>query len=216
MLYLSGGNDALSMLVPYNDPFYYSAGRTIAIPAGTVLQVGTDSSKVALGLHPRLTGLKQIFDQGRLALIQRTGYPNQSRSHFQGTDIWSTADPGEPGEQLGGLGAISIRCRRRVDALVGWNTTRDLPRVLQSNRVSVPAIPNPATYAFCSPNTGAEAAAERAAAVRINSHVPVDQPRTGVRLCQRAGRDGHARPRRHRRPPTTARSRTRTPGSRRR
>ena len=40
---------------------------------GQVLQIGTDSSRVALGLHPRLTGLKQIFDQGRLALIQRTG-----------------------------------------------------------------------------------------------------------------------------------------------
>ena len=62
------------------------------MPASTVLQVGTDSSGVALGLHPRLTGLRQIFNEGKLALIQRTGYPNSSRSHFLGTDIWSTAD----------------------------------------------------------------------------------------------------------------------------
>ena len=48
--------------------------------------------------------------------------------------------------------------------------------MLQSNKVSVPAIPSPATYAFASPNTGAEAVAERAAAVRINSHIPVNQP----------------------------------------
>ena len=81
------------MLVPYNDPSYYSRRPTIAIPAGNVLQVGADRSNVALGLHPRLTGLRQIFNQGRLALIQRTGYPNQSRSHFQGTDIWATANP---------------------------------------------------------------------------------------------------------------------------
>ena len=93
VLYLSGGNDSLSMLAPYNDPFYTSRRPTLAIPAGQVLQIGTDSSNVALGLHPRLTGLKQIFDQGRLAFIQRTGYANQSRSHFTGTDIWSTADP---------------------------------------------------------------------------------------------------------------------------
>ena len=57
VLYLSGGNDSLSMLVPYNDPFYYSRRPNIGVPAGTVLQVGTDASRVALGLHPRLTGL---------------------------------------------------------------------------------------------------------------------------------------------------------------
>jgi uncharacterized protein (DUF1501 family) len=63
-----------------------------------------------------------------------------------------------------------------VDALVGWNTTGDLPRVLASDHVAVPAIPNPATYAFQSPNGGNEAIAERNAAIRINSHVPVDRP----------------------------------------
>lgn len=175
VLYLSGGNDSLSMLVPYNDPFYYSRRPTIGIPAGSVLQVGTDSSRVALGLHPRLTGLKTIYDRGRLALIQRTGYPNQSRSHFLGTDIWSSANPSNPAS-TGWLGRYLDSLPSPTDALVGWNTTRDLPRVLQANKVSVPAIPSPATYAFNSPNTGAEAAAERAAAIRINSHVPVDRP----------------------------------------
>lgn len=175
ILYLSGGNDSLSMLVPYNDPFYYSRRPNIAMPAGTLLQVGTDSSRVALGLHPRLTGVRQIFDRGQLALIQRTGYPNQSRSHFLGTDIWASADPSRP-QSNGWVGRYLDSLPSPVDTLVGWNTTRDLPRVLQANRVSVPAIPNPTTYAFASPNTGAEAVAERAAAVRINSHVPVNQP----------------------------------------
>ena len=93
VLYLSGGNDALSTLVPYNDPFYYSRRASIAVPATNVLPVGRDSNNRLLGLHPRLTGLKTIFDNGHLALIQRTGYPNSSRSHFLGTDIWSTANP---------------------------------------------------------------------------------------------------------------------------
>src|SRR5215210_8234667 len=59
ILYLSGGNDSLSTLIPYNDPFYYSRRPTLAVPAGNVIQVGTDRSKVALGLHPRLTGIRQ-------------------------------------------------------------------------------------------------------------------------------------------------------------
>src|SRR5438094_9186719 len=71
VLDLTGGNDGLSMLVPYTDSAYYSKRPTLAIPAGTVLQVGTDSSGKALGLHPKLTGLRDIFNEGRLALIQR-------------------------------------------------------------------------------------------------------------------------------------------------
>ena len=87
VVYLSGGNDSLSTVVPYQDPFYVSRRPAIAIPAGQVLQIGSDSSGKTLGLHPRLTGLHQIFNEGRLAIVQRTGYANSSRSHFQGTDI---------------------------------------------------------------------------------------------------------------------------------
>jgi len=175
VLYLSGGNDALSMLVPYNDPFYYSRRPTLAVPAGNVLQVGTDSSGVALGLHPRLTGLRQIFNQGRLALIQRTGYANQSRSHFFGTDVWSTGAPSNA-TGPGWIGRYLDALPQPVDPLVGWDTASTLPHVLQATRVPVPAIPSPAAYAFNSPNTGAEAAAERATALRMNSHVPVNRP----------------------------------------
>ena len=50
VVYLSGGNDALSTVVPYQDPFYFSRRPTLAIPAGQVLQIGTDSSGRTLGL----------------------------------------------------------------------------------------------------------------------------------------------------------------------
>src|SRR5919205_1288718 len=93
VLYLAGGNDALSTVIPYQDPFYYSRRPAIAVPAAQVLQIGTDSSGKALGFHPRLTGLRDVYKDGRFAIIQRTGYANSSRSHFQGQDIWGTADP---------------------------------------------------------------------------------------------------------------------------
>ena len=177
VLYLSGGNDSLSMLVPYNDPFYASRRPSLAIPAGQVLQIGTDPSGIALGLHPRLTGLRDIFNQGRLAFVQRTGYENQSRSHFLGTDIWATGDPSNS-QGLGWVGRYLDSLPSPVDPLVGWNTTGTLPHVLQASHTSVPAISNPQTYSFASPNANvpAEAAAERATAVRISSHVPVDRP----------------------------------------
>ena len=175
VLYLSGGNDALSMLVPYNDASYYSRRPTLAVPAANVLQIGTDSSRVTLGLHPRLAGLKQIFDQGRLAFVQRTGYENQSRSHFLGTDIWSTADPTNS-QGLGWVGRYLDSVPAPVDPLIGWNTAASVPHVLRSAHTAVPAIANPATYAFSSPNVGTEAAAERAAATRLASHLPAAQP----------------------------------------
>jgi uncharacterized protein (DUF1501 family) len=63
-----------------------------------------------------------------------------------------------------------------VDPLAAWNTTGQTPHALQANLVGVPSIPNPATYAFNSPNTGAEALNERTYATKISSHVPVNRP----------------------------------------
>ncbi len=175
VLYLNGGNDALSTLAPYQDPFYYSRRPTVAIPPANVLQVGTDAAGRALGLHPRLTGLKQIFDNGDLALIQRTGYPNSSRSHFTGTDIWNTANPGNI-TGTGWLGRYLDTLPSPVDPLAGWVTVREVPRALLANKIAVPAIPSPATYAFQSPNTGVEATYSRTAMNQLSSHLPPDQP----------------------------------------
>jgi uncharacterized protein (DUF1501 family) len=175
VLYLSGGNDALSMLVPYTDPFYYSRRPTLAVPAGQVLQVGSDAAGRPLGLHPRLTGLREIFNQGRLAIVLRTGYQNSSRSHFEGTDIWNTADPSSP-QGLGWLGRYLDTLPRPVDSLAAWNTVRETPRALVGRTISVPAIPDARSYNFSSPNVGPEALNERVAATRISSHVPVDRP----------------------------------------
>ncbi|HET7696264.1 MAG TPA: DUF1501 domain-containing protein [Vicinamibacterales bacterium] len=175
VLYLSGGNDALSTLIPYTDPQYFARRPTLAVPAANVLQVGSDSAGRPLGLHPRLAGMRSIFNAGRLAIVQRTGYPNSSRSHFEGTDIWSTADPVST-KGTGWLGRYLDRLPSPVDPLAGWSTVRELPRTLLSRTVGVPAIPDAASYAFLSPNGGADATFARQSALRIASHLPVDQP----------------------------------------
>ena len=176
VLYLNGGNDALSTLVPYQDPFYYSRRPNLAVPAGNVLQIGSDASGKVLGLHPRLTALKQIFESGNAAFIQRTGYQNSSRSHFLGTDIWSTANPANA-VGTGWLGRYLDTLPSPVDPLAGWATTREVPRTLVGDRVSVPAIPNVTQYAFLSPNTaGLEPTYSRLAMTELASHLPPDRP----------------------------------------
>jgi uncharacterized protein (DUF1501 family) len=175
ILDLSGGNDALSTLIPYTDAQYYARRPTLAIPAATVLQIGSDSGGHPLGLHPRLTGLRSIFNAGRLAVLQRTGYANSSRSHFEGTDIWSTADPSSP-SSFGWLGRYLDRLPAPIDPLTGWSTAGTVPQTLQGRTTAVPAIPNAQQYAFSSPNGGADAGFARDAATRIASHLPVDRP----------------------------------------
>jgi len=175
VLDLAGGNDGLSTLAPYNDSNYYARRPTIALPAGTVLQVGTDSSGKALGLHQRLTGLRGIFNAGRLALIQRVGYQNSSRSHFSGTDIWSTANP--PNTQGSGWIGRYLSTLGPLDPLASWTTTNDTPHVMLASGVSVAAIASINGYIFSSPNltVPGEAALERSTAAAIASHVPINQ-----------------------------------------
>jgi uncharacterized protein (DUF1501 family) len=162
-------------VIPYTDPQYYARRPTIAIPSANVLQIGTDRGGTPLALNPRLAGLRTIFNTGRLAIIQRTGYANSSRSHFQGTDIWSTADPSSP-QGTGWLGRYLDLLPAPVDPLTAWSTIRETPRTLLARTVGVPSIPSVPAYAFASPNGGTDAVAARASATRIASHLPVDMP----------------------------------------
>ncbi len=169
VLYLQGGNDALSTVIPYTDAAYYARRPNIAVPATQVLQVGADTAGRAVGLHPRLTGLRALFTDGRMAIIQRAGYADSSRSHFEGTDIWGSADPANSGG-LGWLGRYLDALPTPIDPLAAWNTTRETPRALVARSLGVPAIPDARAYSFASPNGAADAVFERQAALRMASN----------------------------------------------
>jgi uncharacterized protein (DUF1501 family) len=175
VVYLGGGNDALNTLVSYQDPSYYSRRPSIAVPAGQVLQVGTDGGGRTLGLHPRLGGLLNIFNEGHLALVQRAGYANSSRSHFEAGDIWGTANP-QSYTGSGWLGRYLDTLPRPVDALAAWNTTGETPRALLSGTTGVPAIPSASTYTYASPNRGSVALEERTAAQIMASNPATGRP----------------------------------------
>src|SRR6267142_760988 len=175
VVYLGGGNDALNTVISYQDPQYYSRRPSIAIPAGQVLQVGTDAAGHTLGLHPRLGGIWNIFNEGRVALVQRTGYTNSSRSHFEATDIWGTGNP-QSSTGSGWLGRYLDTLPRPLDALAAWNTTGETPRALVSGQSGVPAIPNAGTYTYASPNRGAAALQERTAAQLMAANTAAGRP----------------------------------------
>ena len=85
---MTGGNDGLNTVAPYGDDLYQKARPTLAFSKKEVLKLDDYH-----GLHPRLTDLKTLYDQKRLAVIQGVGYPNPDRSHFESMDIWQLADP---------------------------------------------------------------------------------------------------------------------------
>jgi uncharacterized protein (DUF1501 family) len=175
VVYLGGGNDALNTLISYQDAAYYSRRPSIAVPAGQVLQVGADAAGRALGLHPSLDGLWNVFNDGHLALVQRTGYQNSSRSHFEASDIWGTGVPSST-TGSGWLGRYLDTLPRPLDALAAWNTTGETPRALLSGLSGVPAIPNATNYTFASPNRGSAALQERVAAQTMASNPAAGRP----------------------------------------
>ncbi len=90
LIQLAGGNDGINMVIPL-DVYanYYNARTNIAIPQSKVLRLdGTDRS----GLHPAMTDLQNMFNEGKLNVVQSVGYENQDFSHFRSTDIWMSGD----------------------------------------------------------------------------------------------------------------------------
>ena len=88
MLTLYGGNDGLNTVIPYADSLYYSSRPEISYKAETVLPLDAE-----LALNPSMKGLKNLWDQNKVAIIRGVGYPNPDRSHFSSMAKWQTASP---------------------------------------------------------------------------------------------------------------------------
>jgi len=89
MIQMSGGNDGLNTVIPLDQySNYYNARANIAIAQNRVLPLTGTS---ATGLHPSLSGLRDLYNNGNLSIVQSVGYPNPNFSHFRATDIWNTA-----------------------------------------------------------------------------------------------------------------------------
>jgi len=138
---LSGGNDGLNTVIPYNNGLYYDFRPTVAIPQDDVLRIDDE-----LGFNPNMGPMKRLWDDGKLAIIQGIGYPNCTRSHFRSMDIWHTAEP----EKIGSEGWLGAAIRDLDPAgenvLTGVNFGRGLPRALACSGVAVASVGNLETY----------------------------------------------------------------------
>lgn len=89
LIQLNGGNDGLNTVIPLDQYSRYQSARSnIAIAESRVLRL---NGAAGVGLHPAMTGMQQLFNEGKLRLVQAVGYPNPNFSHFRATDIWMSA-----------------------------------------------------------------------------------------------------------------------------
>ncbi len=89
LVQLNGGNDGLNMVIPLDQySNYYNARTNIAIPQASVLKL---NGNLKTGLHPSMTGLQTMYNEGKLSIVQAVGYPTPNFSHFRATDIWMSA-----------------------------------------------------------------------------------------------------------------------------
>ncbi|MCH7606296.1 MAG: DUF1501 domain-containing protein [Chloroflexi bacterium] len=94
VLQLTGGNDYLNTVIPYTNPLYRDNRPAVGVPEGRELPL---DDKVAL--HPEMAPIKNLYDQGKVAIIHGVGYPDSPRSHFRSMDIWHTCEPDKLGTE---------------------------------------------------------------------------------------------------------------------
>ncbi len=83
---LDGGNDGINTVVPFGDDGYGRVRTKLWLEAEKLHKLGDH-----VGLHPNMRAAKELFDDGRLTIVQGVGYPNPDRSHFRSMKIWQTA-----------------------------------------------------------------------------------------------------------------------------
>lgn len=98
----NGGNDGLNTVLPLDEwSSLYNARTNILMNQSSVL---TLNNNITTGLHPALSEMRNLYNDGKMMIIQGVSYPNPSFSHFRATDIWFTASDSNVTLNSGWLG----------------------------------------------------------------------------------------------------------------
>ena len=138
---LSGGNDYLNCVVPYGDPRYIDSRPNVRVTEDTVIPLDR-----GYGLNPGMQPIKDLYEQGKVAIVHGVGYPTPNRSHFRSMDIWHTAEPVQVGDE-GWLGNAIRQMHPKGDNVVAAvNFGAGLPRALVAKGAPVASVTDLDTY----------------------------------------------------------------------
>jgi uncharacterized protein (DUF1501 family) len=134
-IFQRGAADGLNVIVPFFEKLYYQLRPTIAVAAP-----GKSNGAIDLdgrfGLHPSLQPLKSYWDSGQLAIVEATGSPDPTRSHFDAQDFMESGTPGKMTED-GWLNRALPPAAPPVSPLRAIAIGTQLPRTLRGSRAAV-------------------------------------------------------------------------------
>lgn len=153
VIQLSGGNDYLNCVVPYENGHYKDARPNLKITDDRVIPLDN-----GLGLNPGMGPMKDLYTRGKLGILHGIGYPEPNRSHFRSMDIWHTAEPTKVGDK-GWLGqAVNELDPSGENVVTAVNFGNGLPRALAAPGVPVASVGDLTNYGLL---TGIEGQKQR-------------------------------------------------------
>lgn len=156
VIQLSGGNDGLNTVIPFKDDAYAKARPTLRIAERDAVKL-TDS----LGLHPAMKPAAELFESGRLAIVQGVSYPNPNRSHFESMSIWHHARTDFAQHDrigwLGRAGDLQLRVTGTPDSFFLGN--EELPVAIRGRRAQCVSMDSAQDLKLISPIEPARVAA---------------------------------------------------------
>jgi uncharacterized protein (DUF1501 family) len=151
VIFQRGAADGLNIVVPHGEPDYYAMRPTINIPRNAVLDLDG-----RFGLHPSMSPLQPLWQQGHLAIVHAAGSPDPTRSHFDAQDFMESGTPGVKATEDGWLNRSLHALPNASDkaAFRAIAMGASLPRILSGSEPAV-AINNINDFAVGGRNPGA-------------------------------------------------------------
>jgi uncharacterized protein (DUF1501 family) len=140
---LSGGNDGLNTIVPYQNDIYYRERPALSIPKEKVLRINDE-----IGFNPAMAPLQDVFEKGLMTIINNVGYPNPDRSHFRSMDIWHSASNADTYQNTGWIGRyLDAQCTNHcLESYHALEVDDTLSLALKGEKVKGLAVSHPQKF----------------------------------------------------------------------
>ena len=146
VLQLTGGNDFMNTIVPYTSDVYNDIRPVVGLKSDDIIPMND-----TLGFNKNAAPLKDLYDEGKVAIVQGIGYPDSNRSHFRGMDIWHTCEPVKMSTE-GWVGrAIRELDPKHESVVTGVNFGTGLPRAMAVPGVPVTSVSDMDNYGIMTP-----------------------------------------------------------------
>lgn len=142
IIQLSGGNDGLNTVVPYQNDLYYNLRPKLGLKQNKLITLDHD-----LAFNESLVGLSSLYDRGLLSIINAVGYPDPNRSHFRSMDIWQSGSKSRENWNTGWVGRYIDECTSQTgNRHVAIEADDSLSLAMKGENYNGLAVENPAKY----------------------------------------------------------------------